>query len=87
MPFHCTGDIDDDGRTCLGEIVPSSIQLSIKTYTKTPDGLYVLDGVKYASFSAMQKKENGRAIKRIYTVDEAEALSKPNGNKFSIRYK
>ena len=86
-PMHCTGDIDEDGRTCLGEIVPSSIQLTKETYKIAPDGSYILNGVKYASFSSMQKNENGRAIKRIYTVDEAQALSKATGNKFSIRYK
>lgn len=85
-PLHCNGDIDEDG-TCLGEIVPSAIQLTISTYTITPNGTYILDGMKYASFADMQKNENGKALRRIYTVDEAERASKKRGNVLKLRYK
>ena len=50
---------------------------------------YIMDGVEYGS-SADLKTRTAYVPKqkhRIYTVDEAEKLSKPTGNRFMLRYK
>lgn len=50
---------------------------------------YKMDGVEYGS-SADLKTRTAYVPKekhRIYTVEEAEKLSKPTGNKFMLRYK
>ncbi len=46
---------------------------------------FVIDGKFYASLSDYVKRNYIK--KRIYTVDEAEMLSKPTGNTFRMRYK
>ena len=53
-------------------------------YTKE-GGRYILDGQRYKTLEDMQKRQN--ALKRIYTVEEAEKASKPTGNTFTLRYK
>ena len=45
---------------------------------------YVLNGIKYKTLNDMQ---NGVPVKRIYTIDEANALSKPTGNTIKLRYR
>ena len=60
--------------------------LAYGTYTKEPNGSYVIDGVRYASYADMSRGENGAGLKRIYTVKEAnDAAGKKNT--FKIRYK
>ncbi len=54
VPMHCTGDIDTDGKTCLGEMVPSSVQLTILTYKKESDGSYRVGAKEYDTFDDLQ---------------------------------
>lgn len=76
----------DKKSMCETALTNSNIDLSVlKLYTKTNDGKYVLNGKKYSSLSDLYAGKN--LTKRIYTVQEAEAVSKPTGNKFRIRYK
>ena len=56
------------------------------TYTKESDGRYVLDGVRYKSFADMQKGQNGLGLKRIYTIEEANAVAGTK-NRVSITYR
>ena len=71
---------------CKTAINSSSLDESIlRLYTKTDDGKYIFNGKKYASLADMYAGKS--MTKRIYTVPEAEAVSKPTGNKFRIRYK
>ncbi len=56
----------------------------IINYSKTPDGKYRIGEKTYASISAMQK---GNYIpKRIYTIDEANAVAGEK-NRVSIKYR
>jgi len=76
----------DKKSMCETALTNSNIDLSVlKLYTKTNDGKYVLNGKKYLSLSDLYLGKN--LTKRIYTVQEAQAVSKPTGNKFRIRYK
>jgi len=66
-----------------GEINTSLPASKLVKYTK--DSLYFYyDGQKYHSLDDMR---NGKYVRRIYTVKEAIAASKPTGNRVSIRYK
>ncbi|MBR6409348.1 MAG: leucine-rich repeat domain-containing protein [Alphaproteobacteria bacterium] len=57
----------------------------IQTYTKSSNGQYLVGGKWYNNLDALTS--GNRTKKLIYTVEEAEMLSKPTGNKFKIRYK
>lgn len=71
---------------CKTAINSSSLDEGIlRLYTKTDDGKYIFNGKKYASLVDMYAGKS--MTKRIYTVQEAEAVSKNTGNKFRIRYK
>ena len=65
---------------------PYRTDLTFGTYQKESDGRYVLDGVRYKSFADMQKGQNGIALKRIYTIEEANAVAGKT-NTVSIRYR
>lgn len=61
---------------------------TIEMYTKSSDGRYIFNGKQYASASdILSGKEWKAKTKRIYTVEEAEKVSKPTGNKIMLRYK
>ncbi|MBR2299967.1 MAG: leucine-rich repeat domain-containing protein [Alphaproteobacteria bacterium] len=55
-------------------------------YTKTSDGSYIVDNMRYGTLGCIGEKKGVR-MKRIYTLDEAEKVSKKTGNTFRIRYK
>jgi len=57
--------------------------LTIGTYEKKWDR-YIFDGLAYKS---LKDYYNHEPVKRIYTVQEAIKVSKPTGNRVSIRYK
>ncbi len=50
------------------------------------NGRYVLDNVRYLSIGDMQSKINGLGLKRIYTIDEANAVA-GDKNRVSIKYR
>ncbi|MBR2300136.1 MAG: leucine-rich repeat protein [Alphaproteobacteria bacterium] len=58
--------------------------IHLQTYEKYGDE-YFANGKFYARFSDIGTQNNIK--KRIYTVKEAEKLSKPSGNTFKLRYK
>ncbi len=55
----------------------------LKTYSKSGD-VYIFDGKRYKSIADYEK---GKEIKRIYTIDEANAVTKPTGNTVRIKYR
>ncbi len=75
---RCNKMIADDYSTVVSKFV---------NYTKE-GGRYVLNGKRYRSFEDMKQDVN--ALKRIYTIEEAEAAVKEIGKdhvSFKIRYK
>ncbi len=57
----------------------------LKIYTTTDDGKIVVGYKTYASLSDLA---SGKYIpKRIYTIDEANQVAKPTGNRVSITYR
>ncbi len=56
----------------------------IVKYTKESAGFISANGKRYSS---LEKLAKGIEIKRIYTVEEAEKVSKKTGNTLKIRYK
>jgi len=73
----CQQALSDSGKT------QQEINKMLKTYTKEGNR-YISDGVKYQNLSDMQ--EEAKAVKRIYTVNEANQLSGKK-NKLILRYK
>lgn len=86
QPFECTGfGGDPEGGDCIEDTYEMPIR--IETYQKESNGKYVSNGVRYSSFDDMQKGQNGVELKRIYTVEEANAVAKPTGNTVRIKYR
>lgn len=56
----------------------------IVKYTKESAGFISANGKRYSSFEKLVK---GIEMKRIYTVEEAEKVSKKTGNTLKIKYK
>ena len=66
----------------FGEVNTGASANRLIKYTKE-GGYYIYDGQKYRSLQNMQ---NGVAVKRIYTVDEASQVAGKK-NKVMIKYK
>ncbi|MBR2300114.1 MAG: leucine-rich repeat domain-containing protein [Alphaproteobacteria bacterium] len=66
--------------------IASSLGIEATEYKKLPNGRYAVNEKQFLSLTDIQ---NGRIYtpKRIYTIKEAEMVSKPTGNTFMIRYK
>ncbi len=69
--------------SCQALLDDSELASKIKIYTLKGDR-YVVDGAAYKSLSDMQHKI---PVKRIYTIDEANAVTKPTGNMIRIKYR
>ncbi|MBR2300149.1 MAG: leucine-rich repeat domain-containing protein [Alphaproteobacteria bacterium] len=57
----------------------------VVTYSKTKDGRYEIGGKIYDNFENMMSGKY--TPRRIYTLEDAEKVSKKTGNKFRLRYK
>ena len=77
----CYEEVNNHGR-----LYNKTVDDALKTYTKESDGRYVLDGVRYKSFTDMSNGQNGLNLKRIYTIDEANAVAGER-NTFKIKYR
>ena len=77
--IYCTGDIDVC-KTNVGEAFSDKVK---KATTKKINGVtYVYD-----TTGKLVARSGKRIEKRIYTLEEAEAVSKKTGNTFKLRYK
>ncbi len=85
--LYCEEDIKNQCDAAIKGLQDAGKSVSVISYQKQSDGRYVLNGVRYQSFSDMQNGQNGISLKRIYTIDEATKLSKKTGNTFKLRYK
>ena len=75
-----------NGKTCDELIDDHSLFTGKSTTYQTDDnGFLMIRQKKYASFKDFV--EGNYIKKRIYTIEEAAAVSKPTGNTFKIRYK
>lgn len=78
--IYCTSN---NANACTEAVAHLGIMPTI--YEKTQNGDYYLNGKWYQSLNDILSGNNIK--KRIYTVEEAEKLSKPTGNTFKLRYK
>ena len=72
---------------CAAAIEGSGLQgqCTLKSYFKDEEGNLIVGQRKYAS---LEDLANGKHIlKRIYTIDEANAVAKPTGNTVRIKYR
>ena len=64
----------------------AGLTTEILPYQKTQDGQIFYQGKWYATANDILIP-NGHIKKRIYTIDEANKISKPNGNTIKIKYR
>ncbi|MBR2299737.1 MAG: leucine-rich repeat protein [Alphaproteobacteria bacterium] len=86
--LYCSNEKEQACADYVDEVVKAGYyapgNLTYKTYEKYGD-MYLYNGKFYTKLGDIGTKNYIK--KRIYTVEEATKLSKPNGNTFIIRYK
>ena len=85
VPMLCLGEDLEVG--CDGESEPLSKQPTFNTYRQDANGNYIINGIRYSSYSDMVKNKNAHPMRRMYTVEEAAKASKDTGNTIKLRYK
>lgn len=86
VAMTCKANADITSEECINTTRPLDKQPTFATYKKEANGTYVINGNRYFSFSDMAQNKNAHMLKRIYTVEEANAVS-GRKNTFKIRYK
>ena len=70
---------------CQDAVKTAGLNESILKFYRKDGNTYSLNNKNYASLTDLQ---TGNYIKkRIYTIKETEAVTKPTGNTFRLRYK
>jgi len=88
LPICPSGVSDANENLCV--YASDAPNISFDTYTTDGDGMYVVDGKRYASFADMAQGINAMMLRRIYTVEEARQAVEAAGSdtvKVRIRYK
>ncbi|MBR1915105.1 MAG: leucine-rich repeat domain-containing protein [Alphaproteobacteria bacterium] len=83
--LYCSTALADQCAALVASLKDTSKAVDVVTYQKTPDGQVFYNSKWYASANDIALKNNIK--KRIYTIDEANKITKPTGNRVKIKYR
>ena len=83
--LYCSTALAEQCAALVASLKDTSKAVDVVTYQKTPDGQVFYNSKWYASANDIALKNNIK--KRIYTIDEADKITKPTGNRVKIKYR